>query len=87
MAGGSILDDPTRIIGQFVCPHDDGDYTTKIIDLECMFTGACMVRQEGQGEVHDQVYTRDEAKKLGLFLLAFAYPNAQFAQFIDQLND
>ena len=69
---GNILDDPRRVVGSFVAPHQDGDFQVTLIDLYNWATGYVMIRQVGQGQVHEQVYTRDEARELAGLLTKFA---------------
>jgi hypothetical protein len=61
-----------RVVGSFVCPHQDGDFTTRVIDMKNWATGSCMIRQEGQGQVHDLIVNREEAAKLADILFLFA---------------
>ena len=60
-----------KVIGQFTCPHDDGDFELTVTDLETWATGLCQIRQEGQGQVHDIALTKLEALKLAGMLIAF----------------
>jgi hypothetical protein len=61
-----------RVVGSFVCPHQDGDYQLRVLDLKGWSTGSCNIRQEGQCEVHDIVVNREEAAKLADILFLFA---------------
>lgn len=61
-----------RVVGSLVCPHQDGDFTTRVIDMKGWSTGSCMIRQEGQGQVHDLIVNREEAAKLADILFLFA---------------
>ena len=61
-----------RELGTFVCPSDDGDYRVTVEDHTGWYTGACIVKQVGQGEEHNIVLSKDEAAKLAVILAKFA---------------
>lgn len=64
--------DMARKLGQFVCPHQDGDYTCTVFDMRGWATGFLSIRQEGQGEVHSMMFSKEEAGKLAVILKAFS---------------
>lgn len=66
------MDYQPPLLGTFVCPSQDGDFTVTVRDLLGWATGMCIIRQEGQCQVSDQCYTREEARKLADILMAFA---------------
>lgn len=53
------------------CPHADGDYTIKVFDMAEWSTGSVLIRQEGQGQLHDLVVNKDESVKLAAILAKF----------------
>jgi hypothetical protein len=79
--------DAAKVIGSFESVSPSGEkWNTTVYDMQGWATGHVMVRQEGEGQVHDQVHSVEDCKHLGLYLLAFAYPDAPFAQFVPQLG-
>jgi hypothetical protein len=70
-----------KVLGKFDSTSPSGEkWTTTVYDLECWATGNVMVRQEGEGQVHDQMHSREDCKVLGVLLLSFAYPEADFSR-------
>lgn len=61
-----------KIIGSFICPSQDGDFTLTVEDLEGWFSGACLIKQVGQGQKHEIVVYKTEADKLAKILIAFS---------------
>jgi hypothetical protein len=61
-----------QIIGEFTCPHEDGDYQLTVTDLINWSTGFCTVTQKGQDQQFDIVLSKKEAGKLAKILIEFA---------------
>lgn len=61
-----------KIVGQFTCPHVDGDFELTVYDMEGWANGTCLIRQEGQGQIHDLAIDKLEAMKLAGILLVYA---------------
>lgn len=60
------------VLGEVRQPHQDGEFVTTVYDLVNWSTDSCLVRQTGQYQVHDQSYTKAEARALAKILQEFA---------------
>jgi hypothetical protein len=62
----------TQIGETIICPHQDGDFTVKVFDLDLWSSGSCLIVQEGQGDRYDISVTKEEAGRLAAILKSFS---------------
>lgn len=67
------MDDNFKVLGDMVCPHDDGDFTLKVKDLHNWSNGMCSIEQNGQGQNHNIVVNKKEAAELAAILIKFVF--------------
>jgi hypothetical protein len=51
-------------IGTINCPSPDGDFELTVTDMVGAATGYILIRQEGQGQIHEIMLNRNEALQL-----------------------
>lgn len=53
-----------KTIATINCPVPDGDFKLEVIDMVNWATSYILLRQTGQGQVHEMMLKKDEAKQL-----------------------